>query len=108
MLNGYPPEYADVELDGRWDDPIRSAATNCPITVFTDGYLLTLKNASPDRDMTIRITDMAKGGVVYENDIPEVQSAYITISIANFPAEEYKLEITGTPSGHLTGYFTKE
>jgi hypothetical protein len=51
---------------------------------------------------------MAKGGVVYENDIPEVQSAYITISIANFPAEEYKLEITGTPSGHLTGYFTKE
>ena len=94
----------DVELDGRWDDPIRSAATNCPITVFTDGYLLTLKNASPDRDMTIRITDMAKGGVVYENDIPEVQSAYITISIANFPAEEYKLEITGTPSGHLTGY----
>ena len=79
----------DVELDGRWDDPIRSAATNCPITVFTDGYLLTLKN-------------------VYENDIPEVQSAYITISIANFPAEEYKLEITGTPSGHLTGYFTKE
>ena len=78
----------DVELDGRWDDPIRSAA--------------------PDRDMTIRITDMAKGGVVYENDIPEVQSAYITISIANFPAEEYKLEITGTPSGHLTGYFTKE
>lgn len=98
----------DVELDGRWDDPIRSAATNCPITVFTDGYLLTLKNASPDRDMTIRITDMAKGGVVYENDIPEVQSAYITISIANFPAEEYKLEITGTPSGHLTGYFTQE
>ena len=83
-------------------------ATNCPITVFTDGYLLTLKNASPDRDMTIRITDMAKGGVVYENDIPEVQSAYITISIANFPAEEYKLEITGTPSGHLTGYFTQE
>ena len=89
----------DVELDGRWDDPIRSAATNCPITVFTDGYLLTLKNASPDRDMTIRITDMAKGGVVYENDIPEVQSAYITISIANFPAGEYKLEITGTSFG---------
>lgn len=21
----------DVELDGRWDDPIRSATTNCPI-----------------------------------------------------------------------------
>lgn len=88
--------------------PIQRYRHNCPITVFTDGYLLTLKNASPDRDMTIRITDMAKGGVVYENDIPEVQSAYITISIANFPAEEYKLEITGTPSGHLTGYFTKE
>lgn len=51
----------DVELDGRWDDPIRSATTNCPITVFTDGYLLTVKNVSPDRDMTIRITDMAKG-----------------------------------------------
>ena len=58
--------------------------------------------------MCIIDRDMAKGGVVYENDIPEVQSAYITISIANFPAEEYKLEITGTPSGHLTGYFTKE
>lgn len=95
-------------MDGRWDDPIRSAATNCPITVFTDGYLLTVKNVSPDRDMTIRITDMAKGSVVYENNIPEVHSAYITISIANFPAGEYKLEITGTPSGHLTGYFTQE
>ena len=43
-----------------------------------------------------------------KNNIPEVQSAYITISIANFPAGEYKLEITGTPSGHLTGYFTQE
>ena len=86
----------------------RSATTNCPITVFTDGYLLTVKNVSPDRDMTIRITDMAKGSVVYENNIPEVQSAYITISIANFPAGKYKLEITGTPSGHLTGYFTQE
>lgn len=24
----------DVELDGRWDDPIRSAATNCPIKLY--------------------------------------------------------------------------
>ena len=70
--------------------------------------LLTLKNASPDRGMTIRITDNGKGASFMKMIIPEVQSAYITISIANFPAEEYKLEITGTPSGHLTGYFTQE
>ena len=99
----------DVELDGRWDDPIRSATTNCPITVFTDGYLLTVKNVSPDRDYRPSALQIwQKGSVVYENNIPEVQSAYITISIANFPAGEYKLEITGTPSGHLTGYFTQE
>lgn len=51
----------DVELDGRWDDPIRSAATNCPITVFTDGYLLTVKNVSPDRDMTSALQIWQKG-----------------------------------------------
>ena len=97
----------DVELDGRWDDPIRSAATNCPITVFTDGYLLTLKNASPDRDMTIRITDMAKGGVVYENDIPEVQSAYITISIANFIIRKSKFPWFPERSVQFSGKRTK-
>ncbi len=37
----------DVELDGRWDDPIRNAVTNCPITVFTDGYLLTSRTYHP-------------------------------------------------------------
>jgi len=92
----------------RWYRFLRYSGTDsCAMMVPFRRYYH-LKNASPDRDMTIRITDMAKGGVVYENDIPEVQSAYITISIANFPAEEYKLEITGTPSGHLTGYFTQE
>lgn len=37
----------DVELDGRWDDPIRSAATNCPITVFTDAISLPSRTRHP-------------------------------------------------------------
>lgn len=102
------PKIKDVEVDGRWEDAIRSIVTNCPITVFTDGYLLTIQNASPDRDMTIRITDVAKGTIVYENNILEAQSANITVSIASLSAGEYKLEIIGTPSGYLKGNFTQE
>lgn len=102
------PKIKDVEVDGRWEDAIRSVVTNCPITVYTDGYLLTIQNASPDRDMTIRITDVAKGTIVYENNILEAQSANITVSIASLSAGEYKLEIIGTPSGYLKGNFTQE
>lgn len=102
------PKIKDVEMDGGWEDAIRSVITNCPITVFTDGYLLTIKNASPDRDMTIRITDVAKGTIIYEDNVLKAQSAYISISIANFSAGEYKLEIIGTPSGYLKGFFTQE
>lgn len=102
------PKIKDVEMDGGWEDAIRSVITNCPITVFTDGYLLTIKNASPDRDMTIRITDVAKGTIIYEDNVLKAQSAYISISIANFSAGEYKLEIIGKPSGYLKGFFTQE
>lgn len=102
------PKIKDVEIDGGWEDAIRSTVTDCPITVFTDGYSLIIQNASPDRDMIIRITDAAKGTIVYENNIPETQSAYITISITDFPTGEYKLEITGMPSGYLKGYFTQK
>lgn len=102
------PKIKEVEIDGSWGEGIRSIITNCPITVFTDGYLLTIKNASPDRNMTIRITDIAKGTIVYEDNVLKAQSAYISISIANFSAGEYKLEIVGTPSGYLKGFFTQE
>lgn len=102
------PKIKDIEIDGFWEDGARSVITNCPITVFTDGYLLTIKNASPDRDMTIRITDVAKGTIIYEDNVLKAQSAYISISIANFSAGEYKLEIIGTPSGYLKGFFTQE
>ena len=102
------PKIKEVEMDGGWEDGARSVVTNCPITVFTDSYLLTIQNASPDRDMTIRITDVAKGTIVYENNILEAQSANITVSIANLSAGEYKLEIIGTPVGYLKGNFTQE
>lgn len=102
------PKIKEVEVDGAWVPGARSVVTNCPITVFTDGYLLTIQNASPDRDMTIRITDVAKGTIVYENNILEAQSANITVSIASLSAGEYKLEIIGTPSGYLKGNFTQE
>lgn len=102
------PKIKEVEVDGAWVPGARSVITNCPITVFTDSYLLTIKNASPDRNMTIRITDIAKRTIVYEDNVLEAQSAYISISIANFSAGEYKLEIIGTPSGYLKGFFTQE
>ena len=35
-------------------------------------------------------------------------AGYLLDTFARRPLEEYKLEITGTPSGHLTGYFTQE
>ena len=102
------PKIKEVEIDGAWVPGARSVITNCPITVFTDGYFLTIQNISPDRDITIRITDVAKGTIVYEDNVLEAQSACTTISIANFSVGEYKLEIIGTPSGYLTGNFTQK
>lgn len=102
------PKIKEIEMDGFWGEGARSVITNSPIIVSADGYLLTIQNASPDRDMTIRITDVAKGTIVYENNILEAQSANITVSIASLSAGEYKLEIIGTPSGYLKGNFTQE
>ncbi len=58
--------------------------------------------------MTIRITDMAKGASFMKIIFLKYRALTSQFLLRNFPAGEYKLEITGTPSGHLTGYFTQE
>lgn len=96
-----------IKIDGQWPAKNRSLTSDCPIIVLTDEAFIYIQNESPDRDITIRITNERTGSISYEGTIPHVQTAYITISIASYSAGEYKIEIIGSPMGYLSGKFTK-
>lgn len=96
-----------IETDGQWLAKNRSLISDCPITVLTDGSFIYIQNESPDRDITICITNERTGNISHEETIPDVQTAYITIPIASYSAGEYKIEIIGSPMGYLSGKLTK-
>ncbi|MCD7925665.1 MAG: DUF3244 domain-containing protein [Bacteroides sp.] len=102
----YAEDTKAVELRGDWVET-RSLISDCPITVFTDGAYIYIQNESPDRDITIRITNERTGNISHEETIPYVQTAYITIPIASYPSGTYQIEIIGSPMGYLSGDFTK-
>lgn len=97
----------NVHIHGDWQTISRSLISDCPIIVLTDEAFIYIQNESPDRDITIRITNERTGSISYEGTIPHVQTAYITIPIASYSAGEYKIEIIGSPMGYLSGKFTK-
>lgn len=101
-------EQKNIELDGRWEQIQRSLLPDYPITAFTDGSTLHIQNTTPDRDITICITNMSTGAVEYKATIPAVQTAYLAIPLTTISAGEYILEITGSPAGQLSGNFTKD
>lgn len=105
--NAMCAETKDVNLYGRWEQS-RSLLPDYPITAFTDGSTLHIQNTTPDRDITIRITNMSTGAVEYKATIPAAQTAYIAIPLTTLSAGEYILEITGSPAGQLSGNFTKD
>lgn len=104
--NAMCAEAKDVKLRGDWEQS-RSLLPDYPITAFTDGSTLHIQNTTPDRDITICVTNMSTGAVEYKATIPAAQTAYIAIPLTNLSAGEYMLEITGSPAGQLSGNFTK-
>ncbi len=105
--NAMCAEAKDVNLHGDWEQS-RSLLPDYPITAFTDGNTLHIQNTTPDRDITICITNMSTGAVEYKATIPAAQTAYIAIPLTQLSAGEYILEITGSPAGQLSGNFTKD
>lgn len=97
----------DVKLRGDWEQIQRSLLPDYPITAFTDGSTLHIQNTTPDRDITICVTNMSTGVIEYKATIPAAQTAYIAIPLTHLSAGEYILEITGSPAGQLSGNFTK-
>lgn len=104
--NAMCAEAKDVNLHGDWEQS-RSLLPDYPITAFTDGSTLHIQNTTPDRDITICVTNMSTGAIEYKATIPAAQTAYIAIPLTNLSAGEYMLEITGSPAGQLSGNFTK-
>lgn len=104
--NAMCAEAKDVNLHGDWEQS-RSLLPDYPITAFTDGSTLHIQNTTPDRDITICVTNMSTGAIEYKATIPAAQTAYIAIPLTHLSAGEYILEITGSPAGQLSGNFTK-
>lgn len=105
--NAMCTEAENIELNGIWVQIQRSLAPDSPITAFTDESTLHIQNTTPDRDITICVTNMSTGAVEYKATIPAAQTAYIAIPLTHLSAGEYMLEITGSPAGQLSGNFTK-
>lgn len=105
--NAMCTEAENIELNGLWVQIQRSLAPDSPITAFTDGSTLHIQNTTPDRDITICVTNMSTGAIEYKATIPAAQTAYIAIPLTHLSAGEYILEITGSPAGQLSGNFTK-
>lgn len=104
--NAMCAEAKDVNLHGDWEQS-RNLLPDYPITAFTDGSTLHIQNTTPDRDITICVTNMSTGAIEYKATIPAAQTAYIAIPLTHLSAGEYILEITGSPAGQLSGNFTK-
>lgn len=100
-------ETEKIEVNGRWKEKAKSLVPTCPITVYTDGAFLYIENESPDRDITIRLTQEATGTIVHEQNCTQAQTAYIAIPISTLSAGAYRIECIGSPIGYLSGYFTK-
>lgn len=100
-----------VSMDGRWkenqDKTSLRSLPSIPVTVYTDGQNIYIENSSPDCDIQVSITSDKTGEVMFEQLMPEIQTGYIVISIANFPSGKYKLELTGEAENYLIGDFYK-
>lgn len=100
-------EIEEIEMEGDWTERSRSLVPNCPITVYTDGSFLYIENESPNRGITIRLTQETTGTIVHEQNCTQAQTAYIAIPISTLSAGLYRIECIGSPTGYLSGYFTK-
>lgn len=107
----YYMEKRTVPMDGRWEKNEEKVAArslpSIPITAYMDGQNIYIENNSPDCDIQVSITSDKTGEVMFEQLMPEIQTGYIVISIANFPSGKYKLELTGEAENYLIGDFYK-
>ncbi|MCC8188508.1 MAG: DUF3244 domain-containing protein [Bacteroides sp.] len=94
----------EFTLDGRWSNIERSLIPTIPIKAYTDGYSVTIKNQSPNCDITIRILSEI-GTVVFQEEVPAAETAYMLIPVDSLPHGTYILELTNTYGDFLQGIF---
>lgn len=99
-------ENQHIKLEGIWSENIKSLATDYCISATKASNIIFIQNTSPDRPITIQITNET-GTTVYEETMSQEQTNSITISIATLSEGEYEITLTGYPIGFLTGTFTK-
>lgn len=104
----YEKSDTTISVSGYWRTTQTRSLSPIPISAHTDGKNIYIENSSPDCDILITIISHQTGEVILEQSVPEVQTEYIIISIADFPSGGYKLELTdGTTDNYLTGDFEK-
>ncbi len=94
----------EFTLDGSWRIKGRSITPTIPIKAYTDGYSVTIQNQSPNCDITIRIVSET-GTVVFQEEVPAAETAYIWIPVDSLPNGTYILELTNTYGDYLQGIF---
>lgn len=99
----------EVDVRGEWEiNSTKRSISSIPVTASIDECALYIANSAPDCNMAITIIDYSTGNVVAEQIIPEAQTAFFTISIANLPAGTYMLKLTGQGGNkELYGIFSK-
>lgn len=98
----------DIDFRGDWTPNSTTRSVSFPVTASIDECALYIANSAPDCNMAITIIDYSTGNVVAEQIIPEAQTAFFAISIANLPAGTYMLKLTGQGGNkELYGIFSK-
>lgn len=93
-----------IYLEGDWPSKKRELSS-APITASTIGNVLCITDSSPVCNITITIINK-NGKIVYEQEVPAVDTANICIPVGGLPASEYTLELTNLSGNYLRGNFT--
>lgn len=100
------PKKDQIDIRGEWEDRVRAIDDKTPVTAFTDGGFLYIQSATQNADISIDIID-ENGEVVWQGNVPAVETENIAISIADLPTGIYTLELQNGYGGYLCGSFTK-
>ena len=94
-----------VSENGSWGNSEKSLARKS-ISVTKNSQYLTIQDTEPINTITVKVTNQATGAMVFENVYPQGQTGYIVISISNWDAGSYIIELFGRENnGYLWGTF---
>lgn len=94
-----------VTVDGQWDT--KRESPSIPITVSIEGRILAINNSLPISDITITIMNDS-GKIVWMQEVSAPNTVNIEISLSEFPAGTYILNLKNSVGGNLNGYFDIE